>query len=62
MEPQPRPIYFWEGGLPDFSVVWWWASWYALFGFWNSLLQLLLLSAVILIVVLMWIQAFKNKF
>jgi len=47
---------FWGGDLPDFSVIWWWASQYALFGFWNSLLQLLLLSAVILIVVLMWIQ------
>ena len=53
---------FWGGGLPDFSVVWWWTPWYALLGFRNSLLQLLLLSAVTLIVVLMWIQAFKNKF
>jgi len=46
------------GGLPDASVVWWWVPWFGLFGFWNSVLQLVLLGVVFVVVGLVWVFVF----
>jgi len=52
---------FWDGGLPSNDVVWWWMPWYAIFGFWNSLLQLALLCSTVLVTCLLWVLVFKRK-
>jgi hypothetical protein len=47
-------LFFWGGGLPQDGVVWWWMPWFRFFGFWNSGLQLCLLSLVSGVVGLVW--------
>jgi hypothetical protein len=32
----------WGGGLPQMSVVWWWAPWISILGTWNSGMQIVL--------------------
>jgi hypothetical protein len=32
----------WGGGLPQISVVWWWAPWVGIMGTWNSGMQIVL--------------------
>jgi hypothetical protein len=52
----------WGGGLPANDVVWWWSPWYRIFGFWNSIVQLILLLGVFVAVVLFWVFVLKRKF
>jgi hypothetical protein len=49
----------WSGGLPSNDVVWWWVSWYGVFGFWNSFAQLVLLSSALAGIVLFWTFVLK---
>lgn len=50
---------FWDGGLPGGDVVWWWMPWCAVFGFWNSVLQLVLLGGVFVVVGLVWVVVLR---
>lgn len=51
----------WGGGLPSGDVVWWWTPWYRIFGFWNSGMQLSLLSGVSVIACLFWILTARPR-
>lgn len=51
---------FWRGGLPNDDVVWWWMPGFRVLGFWNSSVQLFLLSVAIVAVMLFWIWIFNS--
>lgn len=51
----------WSGSFPDVGVVWWWMPWFGIFGFWNGVCQLLLLSMVCLFVCGFWVWALRSR-
>ena len=56
-------LYFslWSGGLPSNGVVWWWSHWTGIFGTWNSVMQLQLLSLMTGLSVLVWVLALRGR-
>jgi len=55
-------LYFaWDGGLPAASEVWWWSPWTNVFGTWNSIMQIGMLTAMAATSALTCSLLLKNK-
>jgi hypothetical protein len=56
-------LYFtlWAGGLPPNNIVWWWSEWIAIFGTWNSWIQVTFTLTMIGISLFTWTLALHQK-
>jgi hypothetical protein len=51
----------WNGSFPDVGVIWWWMPWFGIFGFWNGVCQLILISIACLFVCVFWAWALHSR-
>jgi hypothetical protein len=55
-------LYFaWNGGLPAISENWWWSPWTNIFGTWNSVMQLTMLTTMAAVAALTCNLLLKTK-